>query len=112
MSASGILKPGKSPGPDNVTNEMIASTLYFPDIFLYLFNCILQNGGSIPLWSQSMIVPIFKKGSLDDPSNYRGISLISCLAKVFYSILNNRLLKYCLENKILSHNQLFFFTRE
>ena len=43
-----------------------------------------------------------------DPSNYRGISIISCLGKFYTSILNKRLLKYCTENKILKPEQLGF----
>ena len=77
-------------------------------IFLRIFNSILQNGATLKNWATSLLVPIHKKGSEDDPSNYRGIALISCLAKLFYSILNNRLLKYCIEEKILSDTQLGF----
>ena len=43
-----------------------------------------------------------------DPDNYRGISLISCLYKLFTAILNKRLSKYCIENSILPENALGF----
>ena len=36
-------------------------------------------------------MPLHKKGDLDDPNNYRGITLISCFAKLFTSVLNERL---------------------
>ena len=48
------------------------------------------------------------KGSRADPENYRGISLLSCIGKFFTGILYNRLLKFCIENKILAHPQLGF----
>ena len=109
MKASSILKPGKSPGYDCITNEMISATFsIYPLVFLNLFNHILKEGGCITSWSTSILVPIFKKGSPDDPSNYRGISLLSCLAKFFYSILNDRLLHFASENGILVPNQLGF----
>ena len=41
-----------------------------------------------------MIVPLHKKGSFDDTNNYRGITLISCFAKLFTTILKNRLKKW------------------
>ena len=37
-----------------------------------LFNEILQSGEVIPEWLIGIIVPIYKKGSKLDPSNYRG----------------------------------------
>ena len=88
---------------------MISSTLaIYPQVFLSLFNHILKGGGGISSWNMSILVPIFKNGSPDDPSNYRGISLLSCLSKFFYTILNNRLLHFVTENKILAPNQLGF----
>ena len=43
-----------------------------------------------------------------DPNNYRGIALMSCLGKLFLSILNARLLEFVLKNDILGSNQLGF----
>ena len=43
-----------------------------------------------------------------DPGNYRGISLLSCFGKFFTAILNQRLLTFVIENKILSNAQLGF----
>ena len=41
--------------------------------------------------SYSLIIPIFKKGDTNEVSNYRGITLLSTLGKLFTRILNNRL---------------------
>ena len=42
-----------------------------------------------------MLKPIFKrKGSPDDPDNYRGITLLSCVAKLFTACVNKRLTDY------------------
>ena len=107
--AVSLLNTGKSPGLDNITTEMIICTLqYYPNIFLSLFNKVLEKGGFIPLWSLSAIVPTFKNGNYDDPNNYRGISLLSSLGKLFYDVLNNRLLRYYREKSILSPSQLGF----
>ena len=109
MNAAPILKSGKSPGPDSITYEMIFCTLqHYPKVMLHIFNKILEQGGDVPSWTFSILVPIFKKGDVDDPSNYRGISLISCLAKFFYSIMNKRLLAYSIKKCILHPSQLGF----
>ena len=39
------------------------------------------------------------------PNNYRGITINSCLSKLFNSILNNRLVIFLRENKILNNEQ-------
>ena len=107
--ASFILKPGKSTGIDGISNEMISSLLTkYPDIIIKLFNSIVQSSEFIPEWVLGAIVPIHKKGSKSDPSNYRGITLMSCLGKLFLTILNNRLTQFVKEKNILSDKQLGF----
>ena len=111
MKAKAILKGGKAPSVDNIINEMISTALgKYPQAFLHIFNLILSKG--ISSWSTSFLVPIHKKGPIDDLDNYRGIALISHLAKLFYSILNNRLLQYCIEHKILDPCQLGFYLKQ
>ena len=50
-------------------------------------------------WSYGIITALHKSGNKDDPWNYRGICISSCLGKLFCSILNTttRLyeLQYC-----------------
>ena len=107
--ASSILKPGKGHGIDIICNEMIKILLEcYPDVLLKLFNSILSTGKVVQQWVIGMIVPIYKKGPKSEPSNYRGVTLMSCLGKLFLSILNARLLKYAIDNKILSKKQLGF----
>ena len=79
-----------------------------PEIILKLFNLILDSGDVIPEWLISFIVPIHKGGPKSEPSNYRGVSLLSCLGKLFLSILNHRLEIFTLDNGILSTSQLGF----
>ena len=107
--ASVCLKPGKSVAADNLCNEMILCLLEVsPGLLLKLFNLILDTGCVLPDWVMSYIVPIHKDGSKSDPSNYRGISLLSCLGKFFLSIVHNRLAKFTSDNNILSASQLGF----
>ena len=39
-----------------------------------------------PKWREGHIVNLFKKGDKEDPGNYRGITLLSVVGKVFCKI--------------------------
>jgi hypothetical protein len=56
-------------------------------LFNHLRNCetIAAN------WQEALMVNLFKDGDPTDPSNYRGIALISCLGKIYLSIWAKRL---------------------
>ena len=56
-----------------------------------LFNKILKSGIFPPSWNYGLIKPIHKGMDVFDPDNYRGITLNSCLGKLFCTILYNRL---------------------
>ena len=107
--AAYILRNGKSPGFDSISNEMLQCFLEVrPDILRRIFNSILDNPRIIEKWSISMINPLHKSGSKMDPDNYRGISLLSCFSKFFSSILNLRLTQYAIDKNIFSRSQLGF----
>ncbi len=56
-----------------------------------LFNTTFNNGYFPASWSEGHIIPLHKKGNLNEVDNYRGITLLSTLGKLFTRILNNRL---------------------
>ena len=110
LLATKILKLGKGIGVDNVYNEMIRPLVdTHPKLLLRLFNDTLAERQQIcKEWLHSLVTAIHKKGAKEDPDNYRGISLMSCLGKFFLTIINNRLTEYCLHKEILSPSQLGF----
>ncbi len=73
-----------------------------------LFNLLYSTGIFPEKWAECMIKPLFKGGSPFDPSDYRGISLTSCLGKLFCSILNTRVVNFLETNKIYTHHQIAF----
>ena len=50
-------------------------------------------------WGEGIITPVFKKGDVNDVSNYRGITLINVLAKVYSQLLLYRL-TYLLDRNV------------
>jgi hypothetical protein len=59
-----------------------------------LFNLILDSGKYPSAWRKSLIILIHKSGDKSDSKNYRGISLQNCIAKLFSSALNKRLVSH------------------
>lgn len=51
------------------------------------------------------VIPIYKKGSRTDPKNYRPISLLPVLSKIFEKILKKRLLVHLRLNNVLNRRQ-------
>ena len=60
-------------------------------------------------WRKALIIPILKKnGDSNDPNSYRGIALISCLAKLLINILNERLVSFLNKCNVISEFQIGF----
>ena len=83
------LNTNKSGRIDNLINEYFnnATEILIEPLYI-VFNKILDRRSFPKHWATGLIVPIHKKGDLDDPNNYRGITLLSCFAKLFTFILN------------------------
>ena len=104
------LKCNKASGEDYITNEYIKATAtQFINIYEKLFNVIFDTGIIPDIWLIGSIKPIFKnKGNKYDPNNFRPITILSCLGKLFTSILNDRLNTFSEEFKVLNESQCGF----
>lgn len=79
------VKGNKAAGLDGVTNKIlkIGKFRLAPKIKL-LFNAIITSGKFPLAWKRAKVVTIYKRtGEKTDPANYRPISLLSCLSKLF-----------------------------
>ena len=54
------------------------------------------------------VSPIFKKGKKDDPNNYRPISVIPVVAKLFEKLVHEQLYNYLNDNDLLANCQSGF----
>ena len=103
------LKQGKTGGLDEISAELLQMSKESIVEFLYkLFN-ILFNTSTFPLrWAVAIVVPLYKKGEVNNPDNYRGISLLSVTSKIFTGILNKRLYNWAEENEKINVEQAGF----
>ena len=103
------LKTGKACGLDDICGEFLkhADNLVVP-FLTNLFNR-LYDASHFPLdWCKSVIIPLLKKGDDKNPDNYRGISLLSVVSKVFTAILNKRLYTWAEHEQKISKEQAGF----
>ena len=78
-------------------------------LYVKLFNKVLLAGQMPEDCLISIIIPIYtKKRAENDVNNYRGVTLLSCLGKLFTSLLNERLFRFCETNGITKELQAGF----
>lgn len=77
--------------------------------YLYkLFNVIFTMGYFPQKWTDGFIVPLHKKGNINEVENYRGITLLSTFGKLFSRVLNNRLNAWAEEHHVYLEAQAGF----
>ena len=91
-------------------NEYIkSSSSVLIQVYVKLFNLILDSGNIPDSWLIGTIKPIFKnKGDPQKAENYRPITIVSCMGKLFTAILNSRLNTFIEVYNILNENQCGF----
>ena len=84
----------------------MAANIVAPSLTQYLTNQFIQV--SSQLTGSSLESPIFKRGDKTDMNNYRPISVISAVAKIFEKAIYDQLYEYLNENSLLSNFQSGF----
>ena len=86
---------GKACGPDLTRNEMFkAGGRVLAGLLLKLFSFVNESEQVPSEWMKANVANLHKDGDACDPSNYRGISLISCLGKIYLSIWAERFTRH------------------
>ncbi len=99
----------KSPGIDKIEPYFLrlAADLVAEPI-ASIFNLSLTSNKIPKMWKSAMVIPLSKGGDPADPNNYRPISKLPVLAKVFESLINDQLKKKLSTNNILQDYQSGF----
>ena len=104
-----LLKNKKAVGLDQISNEMLKYTEYkMISLLTKTFNTILISRKYPTSWCEGFIHPIFKAGNAESPENYRGITILSCMAKLFNNIINRRIEKFLTKHELIDKRQIGF----
>jgi hypothetical protein len=103
-----ILDPNKETGPDKISHKMLKIS---PDKIakplLIIFNKPSQQSKYPSNWKSA----IFKKGDTSLPSNYRPISLISCVGKLIERIIYKHVYNHLVNNNLIYKYQSGFLPK-
>ena len=73
-----------------------------------IFNRCILLGVYPSLLKTAKVIPLYKKGQLDERSNYRPISLLMHLNKIFEKVIHQRLYNFLRKFDVLDRNQYGF----
>ena len=86
------LKRKKAPGRDGIKNEVwINGTDKLTNRVTEIMNEVWRGEGFPRKWREGVICPIYKKRERKDVRNYRGITLLNTLYKMYAMVLDERL---------------------
>ena len=103
------LNTKSSPGVDKISSKLlVVGKSELSQVLIIFLNKLFSHAYQPHSNSLNFLVPIFKKGEIWIPDNYRGIAIGSALAKNFELILLGRLEEVIYEKHPLSPNQIGF----
>ena len=100
------LKSAKTAGSDEIVAEILKKGGKQVEAAVYLLCAKVWREEKLPQdWTRGIIFPIYKDGDKRDTGNYRGITLLSIVGKVYAQVINGRLMTWCEKNKVLVEEQ-------
>ena len=103
------LDKNKSSGPDGISARMLSlcdDSIVKP--LKIIFSNIVDTGTYPDIWKEANLTPIHKKGSKQEISNYRPISLLPISSKIFERIIFRHLYNHLVTNNPITKNQSGF----
>ena len=105
----GQMKNKNSIGNDNLSSTLLKklqNAIAMP--LSLLVNRSITEGVFPDYLKIAKVIPIFKSGEIDNIENYRPISVLPAISKIFEKVIYNRLFTFLEKNQILHENQYGF----
>jgi hypothetical protein len=96
----------KAPGPDGISNFWIKRFTASHPYLAYYFNQFLENAEKIPEFiARGITYLILKSQDSKDPSNYRPITCLCTVYKIYTACIGEKIYKHLETNKLLAEEQ-------
>ena len=106
------IQPHKASGPDNLPARFLKEVAYeIAPVLSIVFQASLDQGHLPNIWRTAAVVPIYKKGSKTEPSNYRPVSLTCICSKILEHIVYSAISKHLEHHQTLCDEQHGFRKR-
>ena len=103
------LQVNKAIGPDNISHKMLKETIHSVSVPLcLLFNRSLRECVFPKQWKSANVLPLFKNGDPSVLSNYRPVSLLSCVGKIMERVMFKYVYNYFHSNDLFYKYQAGF----
>ena len=100
------VKTAKSFGVDSISSFFLKLALPFIENSLaLLFNTSVETSQFLDKWKVARVTPIHKDGDRTEKSNYRPISVLPVISRLFEKLVFNQLYQYMKENGLCSGDQ-------
>ena len=103
------VKTAKSFGIDNISSYFLKLALPFiGNSLAALFNTSIETSQFPDSWKIARVTPIFKEGDKTEKSNYRPISVLPVISRLFEKLVFDQLYQHMKENHLFSPDQSGF----
>jgi hypothetical protein len=103
------LKNKKAVGLDLISNEMLKYSQHaMLPVLIKLFNVILSSRKFPRKWCEGYVVPIPKGSDKANMSDYRGLTMLNCMTKLFNAVIDKRITKYLESQRVMDEKQIGF----
>ena len=100
------IKTKNSYGADGITSRFLKDSMSVLTFYLtVIINTSIVTGSFPGEWKHAVVCPLHKKGEMNEPSNFRPVSLLPVMSKVLEKVVTNQLYEYLSENNLLSNTQ-------
>ena len=97
------VKATKGFGVDNISSFFLKLALPFIENSLtLLFNTLIETSIFPESWKIARVTPVFKDGDRAAKANYRSISVLPVIARLFERLVANQLYQRVIDNGLLS----------